>query len=141
MGPSCSSEDLSEKSRSLIPTPNHSPILARNFQQTKRYIFVYISLFHDSSPSPAPTSRLQFFSFSSTMAGLFIVLDAGLVLFAFFIVSKFYSRKSPHPPPGPRKWPLVGTLLDMPTSQEWLTFTAWGAHWGQCGHRLDNLLY
>ncbi|KAF9045406.1 cytochrome P450 [Panaeolus papilionaceus] len=32
--------------------------------------------------------------------------------------------------PGPRPYPLIENLLDMPTSQEWLTFAKWGQTWG-----------
>jgi cytochrome P450 len=33
-------------------------------------------------------------------------------------------------PPGPKKWPLLGNILDMPTTKEWLTFAQWGQIYG-----------
>ena len=30
-------------------------------------------------------------------------------------------------PPGPKKWPLIGSLLSLPTSFEWETY----AHWSE----------
>ncbi|CCM03391.1 uncharacterized protein FIBRA_05521 [Fibroporia radiculosa] len=33
-------------------------------------------------------------------------------------------------PPGPRGWPLIGNVLDFPTTQQWKTFAQWGEKWG-----------
>jgi hypothetical protein len=29
-------------------------------------------------------------------------------------------------PPGPPQWPIIGNLLDMPTSFEWFRYKEWG---------------
>ncbi|KAH9917582.1 cytochrome P450 [Fomitopsis serialis] len=33
-------------------------------------------------------------------------------------------------PPGPAGWPVIGNILDMPSSHEWRTFAQWGETWG-----------
>ncbi|PCH44802.1 cytochrome P450 [Wolfiporia cocos MD-104 SS10] len=33
-------------------------------------------------------------------------------------------------PPGPKGWPLIGNVFDMPVSHQWKTFTEWGQKWG-----------
>ncbi|KAF7978447.1 hypothetical protein HWV62_638 [Athelia sp. TMB] len=38
---------------------------------------------------------------------------------------KAYLRPSRRLPPGPRGWPLIGNLLDMPTSDEWVRYAQW----------------
>lgn len=53
---------------------------------------------------------------------LVILLNLGFLLY-------FYSRnkRSSLPlPPGPKKLPLLGNLLDFPTSHEWLKYIEWG---------------
>lgn len=35
-------------------------------------------------------------------------------------------------PPGPRGYPLIGNLFDMPATQEWLAFAQWGDKYGEC---------
>ncbi|TFK33360.1 cytochrome P450, partial [Crucibulum laeve] len=56
-----------------------------------------------------------------------------LFAFAFavilIVIAYIYSsrNKARFPlPPGPKKLPLIGNLLDLPTSSEWLTFARWG---------------
>ncbi len=34
-------------------------------------------------------------------------------------------------PPGPRGLPIVGNILDMPTTKPWLTFARWSELYGQ----------
>ncbi|KAJ8487351.1 hypothetical protein ONZ45_g14371 [Pleurotus djamor] len=33
-------------------------------------------------------------------------------------------------PPGPKKLPLIGNLLDMPKNDEWVTYARWGKQYG-----------
>ncbi|KAJ7726441.1 cytochrome P450 [Mycena maculata] len=42
----------------------------------------------------------------------------------------FYTRKSLPLPPGPKGWPLIGNVLDMPKSHAWKTFARWGDLYG-----------
>lgn len=66
------------------------------------------------------------------MAGLWTFLDISLALVGVLIIRQLYRPKvNALLPPGPKQWPLLGNLLDMPTSKEWLTFSAWGEKWGQ----------
>ncbi|KAG2353725.1 cytochrome P450, partial [Suillus spraguei] len=37
-------------------------------------------------------------------------------------------------PPGPRGWPLVGNIRDMPQIKPWLTFAEWGRKYGAISH-------
>ncbi|KAL9709236.1 hypothetical protein Ac2012v2_007590 [Leucoagaricus gongylophorus] len=65
------------------------------------------------------------------MAGSLSILDVGLGLLGFLMVRQLFRSSSSVPlPPGPRQWPLLGNLLDMPSSKEWLTFASWGENWG-----------
>ena len=60
------------------------------------------------------------------------VLDAGVVLTAVLLFVWLRGNKpSAAPlPPGPKKLPLLGNLLDMPTEREWLKFSTWGNQFG-----------
>ena len=33
-------------------------------------------------------------------------------------------------PPGPKGWPIIGNLLDMPKAQQWFTFSEWKKIYG-----------
>ena len=53
---------------------------------------------------------------------LVILLAVGLTLY-FYSKNK---RSSLPLPPGPKKLPLLGNLLDFPTSHQWLQYIEWG---------------
>ncbi|KAJ7482980.1 cytochrome P450 [Mycena galericulata] len=42
----------------------------------------------------------------------------------------YTTRKSLPLPPGPKGWPLIGNVLDMPKSHAWKTFARWGDIYG-----------
>jgi len=66
------------------------------------------------------------------MAGSLSILDVGLGLLGFLMVRQLFRSSSSVPlPPGPMQWPLLGNLLAMPSSKEWLTFAIWGEKWGR----------
>ena len=53
---------------------------------------------------------------------LLIFFSVGLIL---YVCSKIYKRSSLPLPPGPKKLPLLGNLLDMPSTDQWLKFIEW----------------
>ncbi|KAG1800168.1 cytochrome P450 [Suillus subaureus] len=52
-----------------------------------------------------------------------------------YLVKQVNIKKNPAPyPPGPRGWPLIDNILDMPRIKPWLTFTEWGQKYGDITH-------
>ncbi|KAG2346478.1 cytochrome P450 [Suillus weaverae] len=52
-----------------------------------------------------------------------------------YLVKQVLIKKNPTPyPPGPRGWPLISNVLDMPRIKPWLTFTEWGQKYGDITH-------
>lgn len=43
-------------------------------------------------------------------------------------LARWHSR--PHLPPGPKGYPIVGNLLDIPPTHVWEKFGAWGKQYG-----------
>ncbi|KAI0761422.1 cytochrome P450 [Irpex lacteus] len=64
-----------------------------------------------------------------------LLVDAGIVLAAISLIVHFSRRKQPAPyPPGPKGYPIIGNLLDMPTSLPWRTYMQWGEKYGDIVH-------
>ncbi|KII84162.1 hypothetical protein PLICRDRAFT_46528 [Plicaturopsis crispa FD-325 SS-3] len=54
---------------------------------------------------------------------------AGVVGLGLLYVALKEKPRAPLPP-GPKGLPVVGNVADMPSSEEWLTFSQWGEKWG-----------
>ena len=65
-------------------------------------------------------SSLSFLDISLAFAGILLI---GAIL-------KRFSQSAPLPP-GPRGLPIVGNVLDMPSSHEWLKFAEWKDKYGE----------
>ncbi|KAG2070293.1 cytochrome P450 [Suillus decipiens] len=62
-------------------------------------------------------------------------LDLCFTGVVIYLVRQVVIKKNPAPyPPGPRGWPLVGNVLDMPRINPWLTFAEWGRKYGDIAH-------
>ncbi|KAK0215676.1 cytochrome P450 [Armillaria fumosa] len=51
---------------------------------------------------------------------------------AFFlaVLAFFRGRKSHILPPGPKGWPVIGNIFDMPKHSDWMTYAEWGRKYG-----------
>ncbi|KDQ64958.1 hypothetical protein JAAARDRAFT_116817 [Jaapia argillacea MUCL 33604] len=59
------------------------------------------------------------------------VVDIALALLAAWLLKRLWSRKTQLPlPPGPKGLPLIGNLLDMPSTEEWKTLAQWTHEYG-----------
>jgi hypothetical protein len=72
----------------------------------------------------APTfQKLDYLTIMLSDPALLIFLCFGLIL---YFSSKTHKRSSRPLPPGPKKLPLLGNILDLPTNQQWKKFIEWG---------------
>ncbi|KAG1823196.1 cytochrome P450 [Suillus variegatus] len=52
-----------------------------------------------------------------------------------YLIKQTVTKKNPAPyPPGPKGWPLIGNVLDMPHIKPRITFTEWGKKYGDITH-------
>ncbi|KAG2040709.1 cytochrome P450 [Suillus americanus] len=51
-----------------------------------------------------------------------------------YFVKQVLNKNPASYPPGPRGWPLVGNIQDMPRIKPWLTFAEWGEKYGAISH-------
>ncbi|KAG6873902.1 hypothetical protein C0995_009681 [Termitomyces sp. Mi166 len=59
-------------------------------------------------------------------------IDVFCVFLGIYLLSKLVRRKQKDPlPPGPKGYPLIGNIFDMPTKQEWAVFSKWGKQYGK----------
>lgn len=66
--------------------------------------------------------------FTGSLAYLDIVLGVAGVLLVWHLLLK-KKAAAPHPP-GPKGLPVVGNVVDMPTSHEWYKFAEWKEQYG-----------
>jgi hypothetical protein len=59
-------------------------------------------------------------------------LDLCLIGIGTYLVKQVLNKNPASYPPGPRGWPLVGNIQDMPQTKPWLTFAEWGKKYGEC---------
>ncbi|KAG6901516.1 hypothetical protein C0995_010939 [Termitomyces sp. Mi166 len=57
-------------------------------------------------------------------------LIVSLVFVVSLVVQRFLRKLKPGLPPGPKGWPIVGNLFNMPTEMTWHTFAEWGKQYG-----------
>ncbi|KAH8824059.1 cytochrome P450 [Flagelloscypha sp. PMI_526] len=68
--------------------------------------------------------------FSQHLEGNYLpAAGVGFILF-IWTLSFFVERKRKRLPPGPRGWPIVGNLLDIPKSHAWHRFEEWSRQYG-----------
>uniref|UniRef100_A0A0W0FEP3 Cytochrome P450 n=1 Tax=Moniliophthora roreri TaxID=221103 RepID=A0A0W0FEP3_MONRR len=61
--------------------------------------------------------------------------SVALGLLAVFVIWYRRSiRRFSRYPPGPKPWPLIGNLLDVPSTKPWKTFSEWGRLYGDLVH-------
>lgn len=59
-----------------------------------------------------------------------LVFGAICLFYAYTIKQKEARKLRPYPP-GPAPLPLLGNLLDIPSSYQHLTFAKWSERWGK----------
>ncbi|KAG1804551.1 cytochrome P450 [Suillus subaureus] len=61
-------------------------------------------------------------------------LDLCLAGIGAYLVKQVLNKNLTPYPPGPRGWPLVGNIQDIPQIKPWLTFAEWGKKYGAISH-------
>ena len=56
----------------------------------------------------------------------------------FYLVIKSRRTRDSRLPPGPKPLPLIGNLLDVPTSFEWETYSRWGKEFSKSTNKFPR---
>jgi len=59
-------------------------------------------------------------------------LDLCLAGIGAYLLKRVLNKNPASYPPGPRGWPIVGNIQDIPQIKPWLTFAEWGKKYGEC---------
>jgi hypothetical protein len=63
-----------------------------------------------------------------------LFLNFRVVILSLCLVAWYVARRNKRGdcplPPGPKSFPIIGNLLDMPTRDEWVTFGKWSKEFG-----------
>jgi hypothetical protein len=60
-----------------------------------------------------------------------VLLPVAAFCFTAFVYTLHYVRSRGLPyPPGPKRIPIIGNLLDMPSHEEWVTYKKWSDQYG-----------
>lgn len=61
-------------------------------------------------------------------------LDVSLAVLGLYVVKKLFERPLPaRLPPGPKGYPVIGNLLDVPSGRQWLGWSDHKALYGTPG--------
>ncbi|KAF8999423.1 hypothetical protein BDQ17DRAFT_752950 [Cyathus striatus] len=65
------------------------------------------------------------------MTAFMSITDISLIAACFSLAVYGYTRRATLPlPPGPKRYPIIGSLLSMPKTFQWETFVQWGEETG-----------
>jgi len=67
---------------------------------------------------------------SSFFLSITILVASYLILQRVWSYSTRSNPKRLPLPPGPKGWPFVGSMFDMPSSEPWITYNEWAKIYG-----------
>ncbi|KZT28739.1 cytochrome P450 [Neolentinus lepideus HHB14362 ss-1] len=59
------------------------------------------------------------------------LVDILLAVVGCIILKRLVSRKPVPYPPGPKGWPIIGNIFDMPSEYKWAAASEWADKWGE----------